>query len=123
MEQKGFKIPEDYFSQKKADLRSITESHTAAQKKDHYPWHWFAAAAVIALAVFLFPFESTETDESWEFSDLQEAEIIEFLSEDPHAVYPESFVSFQLEDSLSNDEDLDAELIENYLNEHTIDYL
>lgn len=124
MEQKGFKIPDDYFGQKKANLRAIAEQDLRQNKSKRFKrnWYWMAAAALIALAVYLIPFQQKES-ENLQFSDLQEEEIIDFLSEDPNAIYPESFVSFHLEDSLSDVEAFDEELIENYLNENTIDYL
>lgn len=124
MNDKGFKIPENYFEERKASLKQIALEQGKEKSPRHrlQTWTWLsAAAAVIAIALFLLPFEK-DTSPELHFSELEADNLMDFLSEDPYAVYPESFI--QMEDSLdSHWELIDADDLENYLDTHTYEYL
>lgn len=133
MKEQGFKIPDDYFQAKVKSLQEIAQTvesekpELSSPPKSNKAWYWLSAAAALILAFFLFPNEQNR-DANISFSDLQEEQVIEFLNEDPNALHPEVFLEIPLEisDELSDFEELeilDESAIENYLNDHTIEYL
>ncbi len=123
MKEQGFKIPDNYFESKKASLKEIAGAEPLNEKpaRKLKSWYWLASAALLAIAVFLIPTE--ELDPQLTYSDLPEEDIIEYLSEDPHGIYPESLIDYTEADSLFDTQAFDDELIESYLNENSIDYL
>ena len=120
MKEKGFKIPEDYFTQKKIELKKIAREEkpsksNAIQLKRNY--YYLVAAAILAISFFIiYPSANPQDSYSISFSELQEAEVINFLIEDPIGVYPESFISLP-ENQLDSLNNLDIELIDAYLDE------
>lgn len=122
MNEKGFKIPENYFEQRKASLKGIAEENPKVPKRKTIKLFgpWLAAAAVIAIALFLIPGKPPKPEV--QLSELQTEVLMDFLSEDPYAVYPESFI--QIDDTLTNDWDIISEDdLEHYLDNRTYEYL
>ena len=120
MKEKGFKIPEDYFTQKKIELKKIARDEKPSKsserqlKRNHY---YLVAAAILAISFFIiYPGANPQDSYSISFSELQEAEVINFLIEDPSGIYPESFIALP-ENQLDSLNNLDIELIDAYLDE------
>lgn len=122
MKEQGFKIPENYFENRKASLKAITEKPESSPIRSisQKLGPWLAAAAILTLGFFLLPKEPTETE--LKFSEVQTENLMDFLSEDPYAVHPESF--FELEDSSDSYlEIIPEDELEYYLDQHTYEYL
>lgn len=126
MKEKGFKIPDNYFEHKKSALLNIANTDTEVKEgssiKKLYPW--LAAASVVLFAWAFWP-QDASLDSSVQIESISDEKLVEFLSEDPFAVYPESF--FYGEDSLNTEgnllDDLDLESIESYLESNSHEYL
>lgn len=133
MKDQGFKLPDNYFEETKLRLKDIAlessaspETNSAAVARGH-KLRWtsisLAAAAVLLLSFFLFqPDTPPAPNSDLNYSELNEQEIIHFLSEDPSVVFPESFMTLSSEEALNEeglleDEALDSELIDAYLSE------
>lgn len=123
MKEQGFKTPEGYFDSKKQALKEIMPERELPTKRFPKLYLWIAAAAVVVIALSVIPFSHTSQNDSLNFSDLQDEQIMDFLNEDPNSLDPSLFLDLNLQDSLESAADLDAESIESYLNEHSTEYL
>lgn len=123
-EQEGFKVPDNYFKEKKRSLKAIASADTPSEPllKRMRPRHWLSAASIVFIAFLLSPWQVFEAEENLNFSDLNESEVMDFLNEDPNAFHPENYLSYPIADSLSEIEEIDTEQIEDYLNDHSIQY-
>ncbi len=121
MKEQGFKIPDNYFEQRKESLKEISQAEPLSSKPSPLRlWPWLAAAASIVVAIILFPTEHSQ--DKMEFSNLHSEQVLEFLSEDPYAVHPESFL--ELSDSSENDwQIIDLQELEHYLDNRSYEYL
>lgn len=128
MKERGFNLPDNYFEETKLRLKDIALDGRAEPKADipqesrSFKLNWtyasIAIAAALIIGFFVFQPKSSVTSSSEiNYSELNEQEIINFLSEDPNAIYPESFITLSDEDILSEEEALDSELIDAYLSE------
>ncbi|WP_421752942.1 hypothetical protein [Croceimicrobium sp.] len=125
MKDQGFKIPEGYFDAKKDQLKALAQdsSPVAKNPKSRILWPSLAAAAAVLIAaLFFIPLQVNQNSEL-NFSDLQEQEVIDFLNQDPYGVYPESFIELPDDEAAEGLDNLDTDLIESYLNEHSTEYL
>lgn len=128
MKKQGFNLPNSYFEETKFRLKDIPldgqlESETVfPQDSSGFQFNWFyaslAVAATLVISFFVFqPESTTNPDPDLNYSELKEQEIINFLIEDPSAIYPESFITLSDEDIMNQEEALDSELIDAYLSE------
>lgn len=128
MQEQGFNIPEDYFDKKKLELKAIAES-SEQEARSFFPFQklypWLVAASLVLGYLLIQPFNDTDQEVS-EFSELNEENVLDFLSEDPFAVYPESFLNTEpFADSAEDNflDELDLESIESYLESNSNEYL
>jgi hypothetical protein len=120
MENKGFNIPDHYFEQKKESLKAIAQSSEARNpnKRTFRPWYAYVAAALVIIGIWLFrPSSSVQPPTSLSYSELKQEEVIQFLVEDPNAIYPESFIQDLPQEALDSTFSLELETIDSYLNE------
>ena len=129
MKEQGFNIPEDYFDKKKLELKAIAQNSEQEAKDSSFPFQkfypWLVAASLIVGFLLIQPFSDTDKDIS-EFSELNEENVLDFLSEDPFAVYPESFLNTEPFTDSTEDtflDELDLESIESYLESNSNEYL
>lgn len=122
MREKGFKIPEDYWESSRKRLYDIPQEESGSKpesKRSIYLWLGLAAAGVSLILYLSWP----GLEPSLDYQDLDPQLVSEYLSEDPYAVYPESFLSLQ--DSVDQEamEHLELENIEEYLENIPYEYL
>lgn len=126
MDNSDFKVPKDYFRQKKVSLKQIsTERRNVFQL---YPWRsGFSIAASICLLIslslyYLYPQDNKQD----KLEQVSASALDEFISYSPYSAYPEAYL---LEEESIEWEETNAvklfneESIDNYLNEYTNEFL
>ncbi len=126
MNKSEFKVPENYFREKKALLKEIPSKRKNIFQL--YPWpSALSAAASIALLIGLaLNYNEENFVEPENLDQISASAIDEFISYSPYAAYPETYLLEEdnLEMELSNTDELfEHELIDDYLNQYTNEFL
>ncbi len=121
MEEKGFKIPEAYFEAKKKQLKEIAAGEEKAGHRLRY-LYWFAGAAALVL-IFIQVILSEPADTASDLQSISAEVLQDYLSEDPLAIYPESFISLDSNTEANVLDNIDLESIESYLENNSHEYL
>jgi|GEM_PF-3424489 len=126
MNNSDFKVPEDYFRQKKVSLKQISTKRNNVFRLQPWGSGLSIAASICLLIAFSFYYLYPQQANQQNLKQVSASALDEFISYSPYSAYPEAYLleeeSIELEHTnaveLFNEEQIDS-----YLNEYTNEFL